>query len=171
MGFKAVKTHYEIEHFVYISEGNLHIGSAYIPDIVVVQPDGTVVKLYDGWTSDTLLSGYAEKIEADPELFSRLFAQEDQFDADIPVFSSRGAEIIESKCEALGWPNVTHDGELMHDNTHFTTREEAIANAREGATTWVERLEERLEEAKLVVAKEEQMLAEWRNNLAALEAM
>lgn len=31
-------------------------------------------------------------------------------------------------CEEYGWPNTTHSGEIMYENTYFRTRGEAHGN-------------------------------------------
>lgn len=43
-----------------------------------------------------------------------------------PVYSHREGEIIKQFADVFGWPNSTHDGTLMYDNTFFKTETEAI---------------------------------------------
>lgn len=131
MGWKNVKQHYRIGHIVKMADNQLCIGSGYIPEIIVVSLAGEIVKRYDRRDGD--LARYQEEIEADPALFTRLMREPDKFERSIPVFSFLGCKVIEKQCEELGWPNVTHDGDVMHENTWFPTREQAIRAAKQSA--------------------------------------
>lgn len=127
MGWKNVKNHYRIEHFVHLRNGNLCIGSPYIPDIIVVQPDGTLLKVERSASAD--LQRYQNDIKADPATFQQLMQEPDQFDASITVYTYADGQILTQQCEEPGWPNVTHDGQLMYENTHFTDRAMCIEKA------------------------------------------
>lgn len=65
-----------------------------------------------------------------------MFAEPDTFATSILVYTYKGARIIEKRCEEPGWPNVTHDGEMMYDNTFSTDKNTVVgwakANARAG---------------------------------------
>lgn len=52
-------------------------------------------------------------------------------------FDENKCEIVESFCEALGYPNVTLDGEMMYNNTHFASREDSVKKAIENAEAGV----------------------------------
>lgn len=125
MGWKSVKNHYRIDHFVHLQGGNLCIGSAYISDIIVVRPDGTVLKA----SAYADLHRYQSEIKADPATFQRLMHELDQFAASIPVHTCVDGQILTLQCEEPGWPNVTHDGQLMYDNTHFTDKAKCVKSA------------------------------------------
>lgn len=131
MGWKAVREAYDIGHIVKMQGGMLLIGSSYIGDIIVIAPDGTITKRDGRGTGD--LARYQHDIEADPTRFAALLAANDVFDRSIVVYTWEGADIIERRCERTDWPNVTHDGHLMHDNTYTTDRDEAIEWARRDA--------------------------------------
>lgn len=168
MGWKNVKQHYRISHIVRVANDQLCIGSGYIPEIIVVSLAGEIIKRYDRRDGD--LARYQEEIEADPVLFAQLMREPDKFDHSIPVFSFLGCEIIEKQCEELGWPNVTHDGDVMYENTWFPTREQAIRAAKQDARSaisgWggaLERVQDELERVK-------RQLDGAKADLAALEA-
>lgn len=161
MGWKRVKERYDIRHIVHISGGNLQIGSPYISDLIVVAPDGAFEKVYHHLSGDLLR--YQQAIEADPAEFARLFAEKDEFERSVPVYTYRtykGAEIIETACEEFGWPNVTHDGQVMYDNTYFLERDKAVAAARKDAAAGLEWARERLEAARKELAKVEKDVAD-----------
>lgn len=66
----------------------------------------------------------------DQALVRHLIESPDVFAADILVYYFDGEELKESKCEALGWPNITHDGLIMYETVFFATRQEAIDKKR-----------------------------------------
>ena len=45
MGWKNVKEHYRIGHSVHVTEKGICIGSSYIPDIIIIAPDGTIERV------------------------------------------------------------------------------------------------------------------------------
>lgn len=140
MGWKAFKEHYRIDHDVQIvPDKGLCIGSAYVHDIIVVGLDGVITRVW-GHRSGDNLARYEEEISVDPAKAKALLDQPDTFERSIPVFTYEGAEIIECACEELGWPNVTHDGRMMYENTFSSDRAEvvrwAIRSARSGIEAW-----------------------------------
>lgn len=168
MGWKNIKEHYRIGHIVQMDSERLLIGSGYISDIIVVAPDGTIVKRYDRQSGD--LARYQTEIESDPKTFAELLSAPDVFEKSIPVYTYSGADILEKQCEEPGWPNVTHDGELMYENTHSTNRDEIVWRAKRNASSavsWRRRSLQELEE-KLLQAREE--LAACERELARLDA-
>lgn len=169
MGWKALKEHYRIGHSVQIvPEKGICIGSAYIHDIIVVGFDGVITKR-DRYGGE--LARYQEEIDADPAKAKALIDQPDAFERSIPVFTYAGAEIIECACEELGWPNVTHDGRMMYENTFSPDRAEvlrwAILSAESGVAAWIRMADERAtawREARAHLAKRQ-------NDLTALLAL
>ena len=134
MGWKAVRDHYNISHIVHVRGGKLMIGSPYVSEMIVVQPDGSLT------TSRSVARGIGGEVErylddftADPAKLVELFAVEDKFDASHRVYSAKGGKIVEQFCEHFDWPNVTHDGELMYENTHFKTYKDALENGLRNA--------------------------------------
>lgn len=81
-------------------------------------------------------------------MFSDLLASDDIFEASIPVYTWNGAEIIERYCEETGWPNVTHDGDLMYENQYSTDRSTVIEWARQNAILRAKRLADDVQEAE-----------------------
>jgi hypothetical protein len=146
MGWKSVRDHYSIAHIVKVVDGDLHIGSPYIGDMVVISPDGTIrTREMRGGPK---LEEAQKAIEKDPSTFARLFAQEDAFDVSIPVYTWEDGEIVEKACEELDWPNVTHDGQVMYENQYFTDRDVAVRRARDDAKSGIEGWSRRVAEAE-----------------------
>lgn len=174
MGWKALKEHYRIGHSVQVvPDKGICIGSPYIHDIIVVSMIGEITKRYDpgrGWSRNEDLDRYQAEMEADPALLKRLIDQPDAFERSLTVYTYEGGDIIECQCVELDWPNVTHDGRMMYENTFSPDRakvvEWATSNARAGIENWTEIVDQRTKD----LGEAERMLAERRASLAKLRA-
>lgn len=162
MGWKNLKEHFRIEHIVHVAPEGIRIGSPYISDILVVSREGRLTKR-DEETSNKDLVRYQREISADPATAKRLIETPDHFAKSVTVFTYDGSRIIESACENPGWPNVTHDGVLMYENTHSTDRDTVARWAKENAIAGVKLCSDQ-------IARKEKELAELRKDLAASEA-
>lgn len=170
MGWKAVRDRYRIGHLVQVVPGKgICIGSPYVHDLIVIDDAGTVTENHKVGMSGEL-GRYRDEMAADPALLQALIAQEDVFERSIAVYTFEGANIIELACEELGWPNVTHDGRMMFENTFSSNRDKvvrwAFRSARAGIEAWGERVAERerdLSEARAHLARRQ-------NDLIALLA-
>lgn len=170
MGWKAIRDHYRIEHIVQVCEGKILIGSPYISSLLVVKPDGAVVWGELGPSSNDALARYKREMDADPAKLRDLLAAPDTFSASITVYTYDGAEIIEKQCEVVGWPNCTHEGEMMYENTHFADRASAVKCATDNARARVEWLTESVADTERDLAKKRGWLDEARSALTVLEA-
>jgi hypothetical protein len=172
MGWKKVKEHYNIKHIVCIADKGLCIGSAYIHDLIVIRLDGTFAKKYDIKShANDELRRYQIEMDADPEKLKGLISEADTFEKSLPVYTYDGADIIEKQCEEYEWPNVTHDGELMYDNTFFIERNAAIEKAKESAKYGIDCYSDRLESLRKDIEKASNLLEIESNNLLKLQAM
>ena len=167
MGWKNVKQHYGIEHIVrVVPDKGICIGSGYVHDIIVIDKDLNIERLqylgrggpFDGWV---------HAMEADKATLRRLIDTPDTFERNIAVYTyDYDGNIIEKQCEALGWPNCTHDGQCMYENTHSADRAQVVtwANGELGAVvdnwrkTVVER-ERELDDSRVRLAQYEAALA------------
>jgi len=156
MGWKNVREHYGIGHIVKMVDGTVHIGSQLVGSLVTVTPEGHV-EVNRTFSGSADLVRYRELIDADPALFRDLMARPDVFSASIPVYTWSDGQIVEKACEKFGWPNVTHDGELMYENSFFLDRREALRHA--------------IEDAKATREAHERIVLEKRRDLADREAM
>ncbi len=172
MGWKNVKTHYRIGHVVafYRGEG-LCIGSAYVHNIMSISAAGDVSwgKLGPSRHNDDLTRYYAE-MTADKAKLLELLNTPDTFEKCVTVYTYAGATILEKQCEEPGWPNVTHDGEMMYDNSHHTDKAKVVAWAKGNTDASIAAVTERLEEQRREIADREAYLAERKSNRAKLEA-
>src|SRR6266496_4280440 len=50
----------------------------------------------------------------------------DEISNPLPVYTVYKGELISTFTDAYGWPNVTIEGYLMHDNDYFKTEQEAL---------------------------------------------
>ena len=141
MGWKALKDAYGITHNVCVTSVGICIGSGYVHDLVVVDPVSGRVRENEAF--GRILSQYYPALaEASPaEILGHLQAK-DTFEASIPVYTYEGANIIEKRCEALGWPNTTHDGQLMYENMFSADRDVVIGWAKRSAELETKHLSE-----------------------------
>lgn len=163
MGWKNVKTHYAINHIVQVTDEGICIGSNFISEIILISHDGDLVKRYEGANEELLQ--YQQKMDADPEMLRSLVAGEDSFECDITVYGYKNGELIESACESLGWPNLTHDGILMYDNVFSddfeVVRQWAIqenTSLRKHAVRKISEYKEEIAELDALIAKTNEML-------------
>lgn len=165
MGWKAFADHFGIRHIVQVKGDTLFIGSSMYHDLArVCMKTGAVASCseFEGFVREN----YPELQDADPASILKLLEQPDTFTANITVYSYEGANILESQCEKLGWPHVTHDGELMYENTHSTDKETVIRWAKKSAQSeakythlYISELEGQLEKARQQLQQAEAALA------------
>jgi hypothetical protein len=166
MGWKNVKQHYGIEHIVCVTDAGICIGSQFVHNLLTIHPDLTIGRLtslgrgkpFDGWV---------DAMEADRETLKRLIETPDTFERSLPVYTYDGAgNIIEKQCEEHGWPNVTHDGDVMYDNTYSADRDKVVRFAARHffygakmARRRIKQHERDLADAKAWLAQDEEALA------------
>ena len=158
MGWKNVKEFYKIGHIVHVREGLICIGSSYINEIITIDQEGNLIKRYDDRGNEDLLR-YQREMEADQKGLRALIEAPDHFDQAITVYVHQDGVIQEKKCEKLGWPNVTYDGELMYENTHSADPEQVRAWAQTSLRCAIRCYSEALEEneKKLQILKDQLM--------------
>lgn len=163
MGFKTVKEQFRIKHAVHVTSRGICIGSPYVPDLIVIGFDGALVKRHEREGSNDELDRYMREFDADPAKLRAAVEATDTFAKSLPVFTWKGAEIIETKCEKYGWPNTTHEGRMMYENEFFKTQLEAVRAAKDDAACGVKWKRGAVEET-------EQKLADLKDELARCEA-
>ena len=161
MGWKNVKEHYRIGHIVCVTEKGICIGSSYIHDIIVINPDGALAKQYDrGSAVNTDLGRYQSEMLEDPEKLRELINTPDTFERSLTVYTYQNGDILEKQCEEYGYPNVTHDGMVMYENRFHQDKETVVRWAKRNAAAGVELLTDQVWDA-------EQRLKERKDWLAA----
>lgn len=143
MGWNNVKKAYKIKHNVCVTEHGICIGTGYIHDIIVIGLDGVIKKPYIE-VSNQELARYMQEMSSDLPTLKRLIESPDTFERSITVFTydTETFEIFEKQCEELGWPNATHDGEMMYENTFSTDRSVIVETAKRSIAAWIKSLTE-----------------------------
>jgi hypothetical protein len=181
MGWKNVKEHYRIEHHVAIEpewdefermmtgKQLLCIGSSLCHDLITVNLTTWKFKKALAGPLGMPLQRIWNEMHGDLEKLNELLTAPDVFETSIPVFTFESGQIIELRCEALGWPNVTHDGRMMYANRFFADRAGAVsagirnAEARvENCRSWTSETERTLAKAKTALAQAEDDLEKLR---------
>lgn len=150
MGWKKVKEHYRIGHIVQVTDQGLCIGSPYIHNLIVLAPDGSILK-DDGRANDDL-KRYLKEFRTDPETLKRLLSEPDEFPVSQPVYTYEDGKVIEKYCEAYGWPNMTHDGQIQYDNTFSKDKHQVVAWAKRDLKTHLKWTKEAIEDARKKLA-------------------
>lgn len=170
MSWKNIKDHYNIGHIVQIREGRICIGSSYVSDLIRVTFDGQVSWGNLGRGSNADLCRYYDEMMADLKKVKKLIETPDSFAISLPVYTYDGGQILEKQCEAYGYPNVTHDGMLMYENTFSADQKQVIAWAKRNAFCGVKNWRRRIAEAGKALEEKRECLARKEADLAALES-
>lgn len=132
MGWKTLKTAYNIQHMVSVEADSIWIGSGHAPDLISISCKTgalTVSEANVGFLNRT----YPQLAAATPLELLGCIHTRDEFESAITVFTFVGSKILVKQCETLGWPNVTHDGEVMYENTFSTDKQTVIDWAKSEA--------------------------------------
>lgn len=170
MSWKNVKEFYRIGHAVCVTDAGICIGSPYIHNIIVISLAGIVTKRYEDRRSNEDLHRYQQEFDADPAKLKQLVQSPDTFTASVPVYTYDDGDILEKQCEKPGWPNVTHDGCMMYENTFSTDKAKVVSWAKRNAAARVNCAKRRLTELQKDLADAEKFLAESEGHVAKLEA-
>ncbi len=169
MGWKKLRDHFRIEHFVRITPAGVCIGSSYVHDLIVVGTDGKIRKRYE--RNDDLLGRYQREIEVNPDMVAALLSSPDTFERDIEIFTyDDSGEILAKRCEIPAWPNVTHDGEMIFNNTFSTDRLKVVGWAKRSADLAIDSARENLRETETQLGKRQARLAETLASRQKLES-
>ena len=175
MGWKTFKDHYRIGHTVAFFEGEgFCIGSGYIHGIIVINPDSKSITTCRSCSppdfSNDDLSRYWREIHTNLDLMWSLLAADDEFEKALPVYTYKGGSVVECACEEYGYPNVTHDGQLMYDNMFFELESDARAAGIRNAQAGVENLESAVDRTERDLAELFKQLSQYRFDLAKLSS-
>jgi hypothetical protein len=170
MGWKNVKEYYDIKHIVQVTIKGICIGSSYIHDIIIIDKNsGEMIKPYtDQWAVNDDLLRYQTEMEQDPEKLKSLVTSEDSFEKNILVYTYENSKIIEEYCEELGWPNVTHSGNIMYENTYSTNKDWIIEQAIKDAELRVKMFSQQVAEYEEKLKERNSLLKEAIDDLSVL---
>ena len=169
MAWKNIKDHYRIGHIVQIRDGLIGIGSSYVFDLIRVTFDGKVSWGNLGASSNDDLARYYAEMTADLGKVKELIDSPDTFTTSLPVWTYDESEIQEKQCEAYGYPNITHDGQLMYVNSFSAERDEVVKWAKRNAACSVKSYKRLVKEAEARLAETQQWLTEAQTHHAKLE--
>lgn len=170
MGWKAIKERYGIRHILAWHEGEgWCVGSAYVHALLTIDVEARTITCGSLVREGEELYALRSRMLADGDAFWSMWGEPDVFAASLPVFTTRDGELIETRCEEHGWPNLTHDGWLMYDNTFFTDPMEALAEGKRGAASSIASYEERLAQWEEEGAKLRARLADARGRWSELD--
>ncbi len=169
MGWKNLKEYYRITHTVRVTEAGVCIGSPYIHDLITVNADGSLTPCASGIDGDENLERYWAEMADDPQKVREVLASEDSFDQSLEVWTYDVGGIVQKYCETYGWPNCTHDGEMMYDNTFSHDRAQVVQWAIRNAELQCQYLVENIADLGDKVAEQKDQLATAEANLGALK--
>ena len=169
MGIKAIKRLYRLDDMlVHKAPHGICFGTEMAPNVLTVSENGEILQS----AQHSLKRYYGELEDAiadDPRAFEEAFQEQDEFNETFPVFTYEDGNIKEKTCEIQGWPNLTTDGELMYENTHFATQEDCIDQTAANLRAQVERGIERVRELSDALAIEEDRLQQAWKELSSLD--
>lgn len=169
MGWKSLKDAFSITHTVCVTEKGISIGSRTVPDLATIEAStGQVVehKEFTGF----IARNYPALAIATPAELLALVESKDQFAASIRVYTYLNGSIVEQECEHLGYPNVTHDGHRMFENTHSTDKSKVIRWAKQNAYAKLEGMQAHLHGLQEQLAACERELAKAQADVDQLAA-
>ena len=171
MGWKNVKEHYGIGHIVQVVPGEgICIGSGYVHDLILIREDLSV-RRHELVGRGEPFDGWVRQMEADKGKLRELIETPDKFAASIPVFTyDYDGNITEKRCEEPGWPNATHDGFLMYENTFSTDRAEVVGWAKRELAAAAESARRSVADAECDLQKQRNWLERCEVGLARLTA-
>ena len=131
MGFKAIKQHYDIGYIVAIYNEEKYggdcicIGSGFVHGLIAINIETGKV-FYSSLVTpgeNSEIGQLAARIKADEKngVLRALIDEPDTFARNLPVFTTENWAVKAEQCEEYGWPNTTHTGRIMYENTYFRT--------------------------------------------------
>lgn len=191
MGWKNVKQHYGITHYVCVAEKGICIGSGYVHDLICIADADKPREWHD--TVDRIVTkldsvnlaiwrqryvgrgepfdGFVKSMADDPAALRRLIDTPDTFERSIPVYTyDYDGNIIEKQCEEPGWPNVTHDGDMMYENKFSTDRAEVVEWAKVNVEAARKNAVERVKRCEVELAESRKRLEQCNAAIVRLEA-
>ena len=144
MGIKALKKEFNIGHIVQRRDGKILIGSPYVSELIAINPEGEVSKSKIVQSGRYKIGQIYEALIACNKARLLKIINEPEIPIDPkPVFTEAGrGRVIKVYCEEYGYPNITTEGELMYENSHFQNRAESLKHAKENRAAeikWVGR--------------------------------
>lgn len=169
MGIKTIKARYGLgDMLVHKVPTGIAFGTEMAPQVVVVSKEGKILEASKG-SIRRFYEQLENSIQNDPEGFVGALEQEEDISHPLPVFTYVDGKVLEKSCEEHGWPNLTTDGELMYENTHFANRQDCLEQAEATLRARVESGIDRVKELSNALSDEETRLQQAWKELSSLE--
>ncbi|NVL49814.1 hypothetical protein F2S72_08685 [Pseudomonas syringae pv. actinidiae] len=168
MGWKTLKNAFSITHTVCVTDKGICIGSGYISNLATINISTGAMVMSEA-SPGFIQRTYPALASATPSDLLALISAEDQFDNAVTVYTYIDGKIVEKLCECAGYPNVTHDGELMYENAFSTDKNEVIGWCKSNAHAKVEFLKEHIARLQQQLADTEQELTSAQRKTRRLE--
>lgn len=163
MGWKTLKERFEINsHIVEISGGSICIGTSCYPGLVTICPDTGKLTESPGF-EEFLSKTYPKLFQANRDDILDAIKTPDSFSEFIPVYTFENGNIIKKFCEEPGWPNVTHDGFMMYENTFSTDKTEVVAWAKRDADRTIKASQDQIEVLQNQVNLIQKQIEDWED--------
>lgn len=177
MKARLLKKILETERTVHWSDGKVCIASSLCHDIISYNPETKVLRYaLDAFGKGResirseeleLIWDKMEKVISDGTI-NEIINGNDEIENPIPVFEAHYGEVFEELTDKIGWPNVTHTGKIMYNNTHFATREEAVRVSIKEAECAINNRLEMVEEYKSKLEKALKQIDDYRKKINSL---
>lgn len=166
MGWKSLVEHYKLNSLHVKVDGGNFVASTGVYE-VIFDRNANVIKndVYQGSFAGANkrrldLVGFCIAVDGDKETFKRLFSKEDSFSKSIDVYTFSNGSVVKKQCEQFKPLELTHDGDVIFENTHFLSHKDAVdclinnlkASINAGHNT-IEMLESELKNTNELVAK------------------
>ncbi len=168
VGWKTLKERYGIRHLVHVTNEGICVGSDMVPDLITIDVKSGQVSTnatFSRFADET----YPALMAASKEEILNAIEAPDVFNASIEVFTYEDGQILKQVCETPGWPNVTHEGHLMFENTHSTDMDKVVCWAKKDAAAaaaqtkrWLQDAENSVAELRIRLAQHEAALGRLR---------
>lgn len=136
--YKFIET-FELEDVnVEKTKDHISIGNGYVHDFITVYFDGTI-RASDIISEDGPWGDKLKKLKeiSKVELFKIVFSEDFLHTAMHAVYYEKNGKLCKTYCKTPGYPNTTIEGDLMYENTHFSSKKEAEKRMIEEAAAGV----------------------------------
>lgn len=167
MGWKALKEKYNIQHQIQMTDKGLAIGSGFVHNLIVINPETGAIReneTFKGLGREQ----YSKLMDADPTEIVRTLEEQDTFERSIPIYTYEDSQVLKKYCEVPEYPNTTHDGCLIYENTFSTDRDQIVQRAIENAEAGVSLMQGSVQKHAADLLESKQLLAERKKILMEL---
>jgi hypothetical protein len=168
----------DTKYAVHFRDGKVCIGSPYVSELITVHAETMQIK----YALDTFHEGrksiHSKKLEfiwdkllefIESGELKTIIENNDSTEGMFPVYSCKEGKIRQQFADVFGWPNPTHDGEMMYDGTFFKTETEAIEYGIKDLTGWCMHFKEHVAKLEGEIVEEKSRLEKWTDRLEALK--